>query len=472
MPMDVLTQVFRQLFNSIEEGVIVTDCEGKIIFYNSEMAKLEDLISENVVGKYLTEVYDAVTVESSEHLRVVFTKEPVLDKHKTYFTNQGKEVNIVASTFPVVENGEVVAVYSVCKNITKYKELLTKTMQLQDQIGLEGLDERGNNGTRYTFASIVFSSPVMQSLIDSAKKAALADGFILVFGETGTGKELVVQAIHNHSARKYEPFVAINCAAIPETLLESILFGTAKGAFTGAVESKGLFQQAGNGTLFLDELNSMSIALQAKLLRVLQEKMVRRVGGTTEIPVHCRVISSTNVDPWESVDNGSLRNDLFYRLAVMTLFIPPLKERKEDIETLIDYFLNKYQRIYGLESVLMSAELKNVFKKYQWPGNVRELEHIIESAMNMLDGRNVITIDHLPHYLKSKFLSKNGAFSELYNKGSNTLASVLREVEKQVLWEALKSHSGNITKAADSIGIARQNLQYRIKKLGIHNSCN
>ncbi|HWQ43335.1 MAG TPA: sigma 54-interacting transcriptional regulator [Desulfosporosinus sp.] len=465
MPGDVLVQALRHLFDSIEEGVIVTDRDGKIILYNSAMAKLEELLKENVVGRYLTEVYDAVTLENSEHLSVVLNGESILEKHKTYFTNKGKEVNIVASTFPVLENNEIVAVYSVCKNITKYKELLTKTMQLQDQIGLEG--QQRDNGTRYTFESINHASSVMQSLLASAKKAAEVDGFILIFGETGTGKELLVQAIHNYSARKKEPFVAINCAAIPETLLESILFGTAKGAFTGAVESKGLFQQAGNGTLFLDELNSLSIPLQAKLLRVLQEKTVRRVGGTLEIPVHCRVISSTNVDPWESVNNGTLRKDLFYRLAVITLYVPPLKDRKEDIEALSDYFLKKYQRIYGLGSIIIASELKDVFMRYLWPGNVRELEHIIESAMNMLDGRKVLTIDHLPHYIKAKFLGQIGTFSKSPQKGSSTLAHVLREVEKKVLWEALKTHNGNITKAANSIGIARQNLQYRMKKLGI-----
>lgn len=472
MPHDVINQVFRQLFNSIDEGVIVTDPEGKIIFYNSEMAKLEELLSEQVVGKYLPEVYDAVTVESSEHLSVVLTREPVLEKHKTYFTNKGKEVTIVASTFPVILDNRVVAVYSVCKDISKFKELLTKTMQLHDQIGLEGQELRSSNGTRYTFESIVCASPVMHNLVASAKKAAAADGFILVFGETGTGKELLVQAIHNFSPRKNEPFVAINCAAIPETLLESILFGTTKGAFTGAVETKGLFQQAGNGTLFLDELNCMSIPLQAKILRVVQEKMVRRVGGTQEIPVHCRIISSTNIDPWESVNNGSLRKDLFYRLAVMTLFIPPLKDRKDDIEALIHFFLNRYQKIYGLGEVQMGAELKELFLSYLWPGNVRELEHIIESAMNMLDGRKVINVDHLPHYLRAKFLSQDGSFSEFYQKGSSTLAHVLRETEKQVLREALKRNGGNITKAAESIGIARQNLQYRMKKLGMQGTHN
>lgn len=460
-----LVPTFKHIFNSIEEGVIVTDPNGKIIFYNSEMAKLEELVSENVVGKHLAEVYDSVTLESSEHLTVVLTKEPVLEKNKTYFTNKGKEVNIVASTYPVLKNKEVIAVYSVCKNITKFKELLTKTMQYKEQT--EPNKRLPENGTRYTFESMNYVSTAMRDLIVSARKAALADGFILVFGETGTGKELLVQAIHNHSTRKNEPFVAINCAAIPETLLESILFGTAKGAFTGAMESKGLFQQAGNGTLFLDELNSLNGALQAKLLRVLQEKTVRRVGGTMEIPVHCRVISSTNVDPWEAVNSGILRKDLFYRLAVITLYVPPLRERPGDIDVLIHYFMNKYQRIYGIGNILIDEKLMNALRKYQWPGNVRELEHIIESGMNMLDGRKVITIDHLPHYLKAKFLRQDGTISEFYRKGVGTLAQVLRETEKQVLREALKNSNGNITRAAESVGIARQNLQYRIKKLGI-----
>lgn len=466
----VLLNTLLKVFNSIEEGIIVTDSQGQIIFYNSVLAKLEDLLPENVVGKHLFEVYTVVAVENSEHLSVIQTGLPILEKRKTYFTNKGKEVNIVASTFPVFEDGRVVAAYSVCKDITKIKELLIKTRQLHEQIGLETQEHQLNNGTRYTFNSFIYTSSTIRSLLNSAKKAAEVDGSVLVFGETGTGKELLVQAIHNHSARKDEPFVAINCAAIPETLLESTLFGTAKGAFTGAVEAKGLFEQAADGTLFLDELNSMSINLQAKLLRVLQEKTVRRVGGTTEIPVHCRVISSTNVDPSESINNGTMRKDLFYRLAVLSLYIPPLRERTQDIEALIDYYLKKYQRIYGSGSIQLSPELKNIFLRYAWPGNVRELEHILESATNMLDGEKIITLDHLPYYLKSKFLGQENTVSGIYKKGSGTLAYVLRDAEKEAINEALKNHQGNITKAADSLGIARQNLQYRMRKLGIGNA--
>ncbi len=468
MPRDIpLLKVYETILDSIHEGVIVTDRYGNIIYYSSELAKQEDLDPNNVMGKNLAEVYNDVTFDTSEHLRVIETGEPVLERRKQYFTNKGKEMNIVASTFPVYEGTQVVAAYSLCRDITMIKELLTRTMQIQDQVH-HGGSTLPRNGTRFTFDSIVYASSAISSLINSAKKTADADCSVLVFGETGTGKELLVQGIHNYSARKDEPFVAINCAAIPETLLESILFGTTKGAFTGAVDGKGLFEQAGKGTLVLDEINSMSIVLQAKLLRVLQEKSVRRVGGNTEIPVRCRVISSTNVDPWECISKGELRKDLFYRLAVISLYIPPLRERPEDIQALLDHFRRKYQRIYGRGEILISAALQDILEKYQWPGNVRELEHIIESAMSLLDEENRITIQQLPPYLKTKFQGQEGIRKEEDKKRRGSLASVLMEVERELLIETLHECSGNITQAANSLGIARQNMQYRIRKLRLN----
>lgn len=460
-----LVKIFEAMFNSIHEGIIVTDRAGKIIFYNSELAKLEQLLPQLVVGKHLTEVYDNVTMETSEHLSVLNTGIAFVEKRKTYFTKEGKEINIIASTFPVYQQDKIVAVYSICRDITKIKELLTKNIELQDQIGKEGRNHPYKNGTRYSFESLVFASSTMQNVVGLAKRAAEVDSPVLVFGETGTGKELLVQAMHNYSSRKEEPFVAMNCAAIPETLLESTLFGTAKGAFTGAVEGKGLFEQAGNGTLFLDEINSMSINLQAKLLRVLQERTIRRVGGRAEVPVRCRVVSSTNEDPWECINKGQLRKDLFYRLAVISLYIPPLREHQEDVLALIDHFLEKYQRIYGTGKICIAPELKEGLSSYQWPGNVRELEHIIESALHMLDGETEITVEHLPPYLKSRFTNHTGNLGRISRQGS--LASILREVEKQVVLEALRNNRGNITRTAESLGIARQNLQYRMRKLSI-----
>lgn len=249
--------------------------------------------------------------------------------------------------------------------------------------------------------------------------------------------------------------------------MESSLFGTTKGAFTGAVDNPGLFEQAGKGTVFLDEINSMSTSLQAKLLRVLQERYVRRVGGKTDTPVNCRIISSSNVDPWECISRGELRKDLFYRLAVISLYVPPLRDRQEDIETLIDHFLKKFQKIYGRGSIKISPEMKNFLLKYQWPGNVRELEHVIESAITMLGEDQIIKTDHLPQYLKMKLTQLDMGIQEITPKEPGTLSHILTEVEHQAIMETLKRHQGNITKAASALGISRQNMQYRMRKFGI-----
>jgi len=457
--------LLEKIFDSVSEGILVTDPDKKIIYYNNELAKWENLSKKDVIGKDLLDVYD-VTEQDSDHMLVTKSGKAMLEKYKHIIPKNGKKIDIVANTIPVFKDNKLICVYSVCRNVTQIKELLEKTIQLQGQISAE-IGAAKQNGTRYTFDSISYKSQMLEQLILSAKKAAEADCPVLVYGETGTGKELLVQGIHNYGDHSLEPFIAINCAAIPETLLESSLFGTAKGAFTGAVDNSGLFEQAGKGTVFLDEINSMSTSLQAKLLRVLQEKYVRRVGGKTDTPVNCRIISSINVDPWESISRGDLRKDLFYRIAVISLYVPPLRDRQEDIETLIDYFLKKFQKIYGRRSIKISPEMKSFLMKYQWPGNVRELEHVIESAITMLGEDQIIKTDHLPQYLKIKLSQLDIGILDITTKEPGTLSRILSEVENQAIMETLKRHQGNITKAAASLGISRQNMQYRMRKLGI-----
>jgi len=458
-------KLMEQIFDSVNEGILVTDPHYKIIYYNNELSKWENLSKKDVIGKHLLDVYD-VTEQESDHVLVTKSGKPMLGRYKHIIPKNGKKIDIVANTIPVFRDDKLICVYSICRNVTQIKELLEKTIQLQGQIGSDAGTTK-QNGTRFTLESIKYSSQTVEQLILSAKKAAEADCPVLVYGETGTGKELLVQGIHNHSDHSQEPFIAINCAAIPETLLESSLFGTTKGAFTGAVDNPGLFEQAGKGTVFLDEINSMSTSLQAKLLRVLQEKYVRRLGGKTDIPVNCRIISSINVDPWESISRGDLRKDLFYRIAVISLYIPPLRERQEDIETLIDYFLKKFQKIYGRGSIKISPDMKNFLMKYQWPGNVRELEHVIESAITMLGEDQIIKTDHLPQYLKIKLDQLDMGVLDITTKEPGTLSHILSEVEYQAIIETLKRHRGNITKAAAALGISRQNMQYRMRKLGI-----
>ncbi|MGB9825561.1 MAG: sigma-54 interaction domain-containing protein, partial [Desulfofundulus sp.] len=311
-----LLAMLESALNAVSEGIIMTDVDGRIIYYNRALEKMEGLRGSEVVGRHLTEVY-RVRPEKSEHMTVVRTGQPVQELPKQYFTGEGREISLVASTYPVYKDGRVIGAFSVCRDVTRLKDLLSESIRLQKHLRTgDGARSFKGNGTRYTFGDVVYASQTMENLLRQAEKVAKADCSVLVYGETGTGKEIFAQGIHNASSRQDQPFVGINCAAIPDTLLESLLFGTVKGAFTGAVDSAGLLEQAGRGTLFLDEINSMSPQLQAKLLRVLQERTFRRVGGQKEIPVNCRIITSTNMDPWECIRRGTLREDLYYRFAV------------------------------------------------------------------------------------------------------------------------------------------------------------
>jgi len=303
---------------------------------------------------------------------------------------------------------------------------------------------------------------------------------------TGTGKELFAQSIHSHSKRKNGPFIGINCAALPESLLESILFGTVKGAFTGAIDRPGLFEQANGGTLFLDELNSMPLGLQAKLLRVLQDGTIRRVGGTQDISVDVRIISSLNTDPNEAVNKKVLRQDLFYRLAVVSIRIPPLKERRDDIPMLTSYFIGKYKRKLNKPVKNISPEVMQCFMNYHWPGNVRELEHVIECAMVVIGDSDYITLDHLPHHLIECYARQQDEHEEVnqlvildadfrkqthHNNRKKTnyiLKHKIDSTERDLIIKILSETQGNVSRTARILGISRQSLQYRLKKYNIN----
>jgi arginine utilization regulatory protein len=434
--------------------------EGEIFLYNQQMASFEGLKREDVLGSKLTKVYQ-VSEETSEHLQVLRSGNAIIDLYQHYYTSDGNEINLVASTYPIKKDGRVIAVFSIGRNETKIRQMLTKTVQMQEKLRSGSL--ANDNGTNYTFSDFIGQSEAVQKVLDEARRAAATSCSVIITGETGTGKEIIAQGIHNENAPK-EPFVAINCAAIPENLLESMLFGTEKGAFTGAGRSTGLIEHAGAGTLFLDEIDSMGISLQSKLLRVLQEKKFRRLGETKEISVGCRIISSTGTDPWQCIEEGRIRKDLYFRLAVMTIFIPPLRERKEDIALLIEYFLKKYNRIYGQELKKISPGLKQSFMHYPWTGNARELAHVIESAINMAEDEQELAFGHLPVYMQGKFDRLHHPQSKLQHASLN---DNLMETEQQAILESLQKNGGNITQAARDLGIARQNLQYRMKKLNI-----
>ncbi|MPM67330.1 Arginine utilization regulatory protein RocR [bioreactor metagenome] len=329
-----------------------------------------------------------------------------------------------------------------------------------------------NNNTRYTFSSIICNSDIMRAAIQKAKKAASFTLLpILIYGETGTGKELFAQSIHNASANKSHPFIAVNCAAIPETLLEITLFGSVRGAFTDAVNATGLFEQAGSGTIFLDEINSMPMSIQPKILRVIQEKSFRKLGSSSEIAVNCRIIASMNRPPLDCIANNTLREDLFYRLSAITIEVPPLRERKEDIETLANYFIQKYSATYEVAPIVMPPKYLEMLRKHSWPGNVRELQNTIESSLVMLEpsSGSFPTPDIFTHY--DAEMSGGPSTTDNFLPSEETKVANLKDTlfftEKQMLVTALNKYSWNISNAAKALGISRSNLQYKIEKFGL-----
>jgi arginine utilization regulatory protein len=314
----------------------------------------------------------------------------------------------------------------------------------------------------YTLEDIITENNQFLRLIAEAKKFAKSDSPIIVYGESGTGKELFVQGIHHESYRADGPFIAQNCAAIPETLLESILFGTAKGSYTGSVERKGLFELADGGTLFLDELHAMPIELQAKLLRVLEDGMVRRVGGAELIHVNVRVIAAMNEHPDVAVKNQKLRSDLYFRLNVFTFSLQPLRERKEDIQLLTDYFITSFNEKTRKSIMGIEKELETFFNDYPWPGNVRELKHTIEYMMNVCE-RSLLGREDLPIMLKHFSVPQNNRTSS--GEHSLSLRRNMEKKEKDLIVKALNLTNGNIKQAAMLLEIPRQTLQYKIKKI-------
>ncbi|HET6980451.1 MAG TPA: sigma-54 dependent transcriptional regulator [Pyrinomonadaceae bacterium] len=309
---------------------------------------------------------------------------------------------------------------------------------------------------------IISASPKMESVKKMILKVARSNSTVLVRGESGTGKELIARAVHNQSPRSGEMFQAVNCAAINENLLESELFGHEKGSFTGAhAEKKGLFEIADRGTLFLDEIAELDVGIQAKLLRALQERKIRRVGGTHEISVDVRVIAATNRDLRAMVADGRFRDDLYYRINVLSIDVPPLRERREDITVLIDYFLKKHTRNASRPVTGLTPETKKLMNEYSWPGNVRQLESAIERAILLSEG-DLITPEDLPTEVRQDVgPATDGAF-KLPAEGIN-----FEEVERNLITQAMEQTDYNITKAAKLLGLTFRTLQYRLEKFGI-----
>ena len=315
---------------------------------------------------------------------------------------------------------------------------------------------------KFKIDSFISHSPRMEEVLSLASRAADSKATVLITGESGTGKEVLAKSIHYVSSRKDKPFIAVNIPALPETLLESELFGHEKGAFTGAEKSKkGRFELAEAGTIFLDEIGDIPLNLQVKLLRVLQEHQIERLGSTESTSIDVRIIAATHQNLEQKIKDGTFREDLFYRLNIVSLNIPPLRERREDIIPLIDYFVEKYAKENGREKLSLSRETVDLLLKYNFPGNVRELENIVERAV-VLSRNDVITLNDLPNVVKGFKAEK-----EIPNQDEGTLIERVEELEKKLIYDALSKSNGNQSLAGRILGLTERNLRYKMQKYGI-----
>lgn len=460
-----LVQFHRELLdiliNYIEEGIHVIDSSGKTIIYNKAMEGLEGLEGVEVINKNLLDVFPSLNETTSTLYNVINTGEPIMDKYQHYVNKLGYNITAVNTTIPIKQNGSVVGAVEISRDFTKIIELYDKITSLRKN----NISREGN----ITFESITGYSSNFLKAVENAKKASKSSSTVLICGETGTGKEVFAKCIHNESQRANKPYIAVNCAALPEGLLEGILFGTVKGGFTGAVDRPGLFEQSDGGTLLLDEINSMSITLQAKLLRVLQEGYLRRVGDIKDISVDVRIIATTNEDPQTAIKKGTLRRDLYYRLNVVNITIPPLKERREDIPLFVKDFVSKYNESLSKNIWEISNEIYDCFMSYDWPGNVRELRNYIEGAMNMVNG-HILKKEHFTPQVQELIFSNNSRASSFGNYDFSFdigIDDYMNTVEKNIILKALSQSKQNISEAARLLKIKRQTLQHKMKKYNI-----
>jgi len=445
--------MLKAIIHSSNDAISVVDENGNGILINPAYTRITGLTEEDVLGKpATTDIYQG----ESMHFHVLKTKKPVRGV-KMLVGPKKKEVAV--NVAPIIVDGQLKGSVGIIHDMSEIRELSTELQRAKERIRtLEA---------KYNFDDIVGQSEEMLIAIEQARIAAKTPATVLLRGESGTGKELFAHAIHNESDRKYNHFIRVNCAAISESLLESELFGYEEGAFSGAKRGgkKGYFEEANNGSIFLDEIGELSLSTQAKLLRTLQEQEIIRVGGTKPIPIQVRIIAATNKNLEQEVRRGNFREDLFYRLNRIPIYIPALRSRIEDIPLLCDHLINKINHDYGRNVEGITNEAVELLKSYAWPGNVRELENILGRAIIFMDySENMIDIKHLSK-LGYNFQKKQE--QDYPNEESLPLYTLVENFEKRIISHILHKHRGSKTKTAKELGISIRTLYYKMEKYGL-----
>jgi transcriptional regulator with PAS, ATPase and Fis domain len=444
-----LQRTLEVVLNTAYDGLIVVNKDGIVTMTNEAFASFFYQKPEELIGKPITQIYS-----NPKFTDVLETAQPV---HGYIHDLNGHE--IIASRIPIIQDGKIVGALGkvVFKDVNELYALTKKVDSLRSELDYYKKTMLKKNCTPSDLLRGKNSN--MLSLVHTALRVAKSGSTVLLRGESGTGKELFAQLLHAESTRAQGPFIKVNCAAVPDNLLESELFGYEDGAFTGARKGGklGKFELADGGTLFLDEIGDMEMPMQAKLLRVIQEREIERLGGTKSRKVDVRLVTATNRDLEAMIVEKQFREDLYYRLNVVTLSIPPLRERMDDLASLVETFIEKYNLLFAQSVSGVSTEVYNILMKHHWPGNIRELENVIERAFNMLEGTE-IQLKHLPNYLQML------AGQEIRSFSGGTLETILNRVEKEAIIYALKSNNGNKVQAAKSLGLSRAGLYKKIIK--------
>ncbi|HZW83541.1 MAG TPA: sigma 54-interacting transcriptional regulator [Candidatus Deferrimicrobium sp.] len=443
----------ESIFEQAYDGVMVVDCAGIVTRITESYCRFLNVEQADAIGRHCTDILP----NSRMHI-VAKTGQAEIGE---VMDINGKEAMVMR--LPLRENGKLIGAVGkvMFRDVQELRTLAEKLDLLENKLKFYEKELKHYQKYRYTFSNIIGTSSAILLTKALAEKAALGKSTVLLHGESGTGKELFAHAIHAASTRHDQPFVRVNCGAIPAELLEAELFGYEEGAFTGAKKGgkHGKFELANKGTIFLDEIGDLPLAMQAKVLRILQEKEVERVGGNRLLQLDIRVIAATHRDLEKMIDAGEFRRDLYYRLNVFTVTIPPLREREGDVLLLSEHLLRKFQRELGSTLKMLDRSVVELFQLYAWPGNVRELQNAIERAINVAEG-NMIQLKDLPLYLQDLEGSRT-------NTALQPLTLELAEAERRAILKALKTTGGNKAKAAEILGIHRTNLYRKMDKFGL-----
>ena len=470
-------EFLRQLFHGkgYIDGITIINLDGEILFsakLNSKFSNRKEREAyQALVGQNFFDVFENLNAKNSSMIRAMEVGLPVYVENQLLQTKGQEGIHISSLSIPIKSGRAVVGAIDLSMEEMTGGEEEPESVELtSEQIPVGGAGKlKKHSGASFTMEDIIAVDEKMKNARDYIPVVAACDLPVMIYGETGTGKEVFAQSIHNASERRDKPFIAQNCAALPDTLLESILFGTSKGAFTGAMENKGLFELADGGTLFLDEINSMPLFLQSKLLRVLQDGSFRSLGGSETKRTNVKIIAATNVEPLEAIEKGQLRRDIYYRLSMMSIRIPPLRERKADIGHFVNFYVNKHNGTCHKQVQYVSKDLLKKLEEYDWPGNVRELEHVIVYGMSMVDETSALL-----QYkdIKGKLLlekqadrKKTPESLEEVPKLCSSLREAVAAYEEKLIWQALEAAHGNISEAARILDVPRQTLQRKASQL-------